>query len=48
MQVACLHRKCWTFYYYCVHLSFRSILRERASVAGGTVRYAKRLVAPIK
>ena len=43
LQVACLHLKCWTIYF--LHLSVIPIHSSfRASVAGGTARYAKRLV----
>ena len=43
LPVACLHYKCWTIYL--LHLSVIPIhFTFRASVAGGTARYAKRLV----
>ena len=44
LQVACLHLECWTIYL--LNLSFIPIHSSfRASVAGGTARYTKRLVS---
>ena len=44
LQVACLHPKCWTIYFTTSICHFNQLFIARASVAGGTVRYAKRRV----